>query len=135
MELLQSYDIRCTHAMRKILREKRARLEELGERRVMQTPGAYIDQRRLELDRMSERLAAAGRALLSTKKQKYAGLCAALDAMSPLKVLSRGYSMVTDKDGRVLCDTRDTVCGEAVEVTLACGSMSCRVESIREITE
>lgn len=134
-EQLESYEIRCTQAMRKLLREKQKRLEALCGRRVMQSPTACIDQRRLELDRLAERLTAAERALLAAKQQKYAGLCGALDAMSPLKVLSRGYSMVTDKDGRVLCDSRDTACGDAVEVTMARGSISCRVESIREVKE
>lgn len=49
-ETLRSYDIRMTQAMRKQMTQRRAALENLAGRRVLQSPAAYFDLRRVELD-------------------------------------------------------------------------------------
>ncbi len=55
---------------------------------------------------------------------------AALDALSPLAVLGRGYTVAHDARGRVLRDARGVSEGEGVRVRLARGALSCRVESV-----
>ena len=59
-ETLRSYDIRMTQAMRKQMTQRRAALENLAGRRVLQSPAAYFDLRRVELDYTRSRLIAAG---------------------------------------------------------------------------
>ena len=131
-EALRSLDIRSSQAMRKKLGELAARLSELGSRRVMQSPAGYIDARRLELDRASERLGSAWQRILSDKRRDYIRLAASLDAMSPLKVLSRGYAMAEDGSGTVLRSVQAVGKGDTIEVQLADGSLGCRVENIEE---
>ena len=55
-------------------------------------------------------------------------LAAGLDAMSPLKVLGRGFAMVTDGEGRVLRRALDVPVGAQVTAALAEGRLLCRVE-------
>ena len=131
-EALRSLDIRSSQAMRKKLGELAARLSELGSRRVMQSPAGYIDARRLELDRASERLGSAWQRILSDKRRDYIRLAASLDAMSPLKVLSRGYAIAEDGSGTVLRSVQAVGKGDTIEVQLADGSLGCRVENIEE---
>lgn len=89
-------------SVQKTLKLSRQRLNSLAEKRVLQSPLNYVEDRRVLLDFLSTRLHAAGQKTLHEKKQRFVRLTAALDAMSPLKVLSRGYSMVTDETGTLV---------------------------------
>ncbi|MFR6426197.1 MAG: hypothetical protein ACLUNO_12225 [Oscillospiraceae bacterium] len=59
-ETLRSYDIRMAQAMRKQMTQRRAALENLAGRRVLQSPAAYFDLRRVELDYTRSRLIGGG---------------------------------------------------------------------------
>jgi exodeoxyribonuclease VII large subunit len=59
-------------------------------------------------------------------------LGAALDAMSPLRVLSRGYTVSSDREGKVLKSVRDLRAGQEISVRFSDGFADCRVESITE---
>ena len=53
---------------------------------------------------------------------------AALDAMSPLKVLGRGYSIARNENGTLIASVKDAAPGERLELRLSDGSLVCRVE-------
>ena len=55
-----------------------------------------------------------------------------LDAMSPLKVLSRGYSMTFGAQGHVVRSVRTLSCGDRITVRLADGRASAEVREIQE---
>jgi exodeoxyribonuclease VII large subunit len=55
---------------------------------------------------------------------------ASLDALSPLAVLHRGYSLAEDENGRLLRDAADVAVGDAVRVRLAKGRLRCRIEDM-----
>ena len=59
-------------------------------------------------------------------------LTSKLDAMSPLKVLSRGYSMTFDAQGHVVRSVRTLSCGDRITVRLADGRASAEVREIQE---
>ena len=65
---------------------------------------------------------------LETAKQQLAMAAAALDAMSPLRVLERGYAIAHDAHGRVLREASATAVGDALHLQLWKGAVSCRVE-------
>jgi exodeoxyribonuclease VII large subunit len=71
----------------------RQKLETLAEKRVMTDQLAYVQDKRMELIHVQQRLGDLGGVLLSRKRQRFGELAAGLDAMSPLKVLGRGYAM------------------------------------------
>jgi len=118
--------------MRKKLDTLSARLDDLKNRRIMRSPGAYLDVKRLELDRASAGLISAGERQNAARRREYVKLAASLDAMSPLKVLSRGYAIAEDAGGRVLRSVSQTASGEEIRVELTDGSLDCRVEMIKE---
>ena len=134
-ELLKKLSMMQTamqQSVQKTLKLSRQRLNSLAEKRVLQSPLNYVEDRRVLLDFLSTRLHAAGQKTLHEKKQRFVRLTAALDAMSPLKVLSRGYSMVTDETGTLVTSAGAVTTGQRIHVSLRSGSLMAQVEQIQE---
>lgn len=127
-DILESYDIRAQQAMRKKLQSMSQQLDKLKSKRVLTTPTAYIDNRRIELDRMQDRLASLTQRGIDNKKRAYVRLAASLDAMSPLKVLSRGYAVAQDENKRIIKSVNDISAGNRITLTLCDGTVSCKAE-------
>ena len=120
--------LRLQKDMEKKLRELSAQLQKLSERRVMTSPSGFVDQRREDLDMLSHRWETAFGLLLTSKKKDIGRVSAALDAMSPLKVLGRGFSLVTDDTGALIKNAADVAIGDTVHIKMERGSLDCRVE-------
>jgi exodeoxyribonuclease VII large subunit len=100
---------------------------EAGARRAVRARATQLDGRRapLRLDRaVSERFRAAEVGLAHRRGR--------LEALSPQRVLSRGYSITTDEQGRVLRSGADTAAGRGIRVRLAAGRLRARVEEVQE---
>jgi len=107
----------------------RKRLAELSHKRVLTDPMAFISDKRMLLDYTQRSLTALAQRQLAERQGKYAALCASLDALSPLKVLGRGYAMARTADGRVLKSAADAEVGDTIDLTLGSGRLGCKVES------
>lgn len=132
LDVLRGYDIRSAQAMTKLLDRLRERLSNLESKRVLSDPSVYIDNRRIELDHGRDRLISAQERLLSGKKQSYVRLAASLDAMSPLRVLSRGYAIASKPDGEPVRSVKGLEAGEQISLRLADGSADCLVQSVTD---
>ena len=130
-DLLAGYDLRTSQAMRKRIGSLRDRLEAVQARRVMTAPTAHIDQRRMELDRSRERLAAAEEQILAKRRQQFVALTASLDAMSPLRVLTRGYAIPTDEAGNVVRSVTEIRTGDRLSLIMSDGSLGCLVDDVK----
>ena len=131
-QALASFSIRSAQAMDKRLKQLRGEVETLRARRVLRDAGAYLDDRRIELDRLREKLAAVTESELSRKKREQVRLAAALDAMSPLRVLTRGYAVASDEKGAIVTSTSMIRKGSRLHLRLSDGSADCSVESVNE---
>ena len=118
--------------MDKRFKRLRAELEGLTSRRVLRDAGAYLDDRRIELDRLRERLTAGMEAQLGAKRREQVRLAASLDAMSPLRVLRRGYTIATDEGGSIVSSVKSLKAGEKLCLKLSDGSASCTVDETDE---
>ena len=134
-EGLHSYEIRSRQAMAKKLAALRIKLDSISGKRVMQDPAASIDNRRIELDRSRDRLVSAQEHILSEKKHEFVRLTAALDAMSPLKVLSRGYSITTGSGGKNIKSVNEIHAGDKLTVRLADGTAGCTVDDVEHLPD
>ena len=134
-ELLASYEIRSSQAMRKQLNTLRERWNHLKSARVLSAPTAQFDNRRMELDRMRDRLLAAEERNLSQRKERFVKLTAALDAMSPLRVLARGYAIAADGDDRSVRSVEELSVGQTLRVHFFDGSAECTVEDLQRSKE
>ena len=128
----------------------RQTLERLADSRPMTDPASYFREKRLLLDYQNSRLAhglrhstAARREQLTAlsgrlpncgawtvarQRERLKALAASLDAMSPLKVLGRGYAIAQREDGKAVLSTDDVARGDKLTLTLSDGKLSCRVE-------
>ena len=133
-ELLSAYELRASQGMRKQLNNLRERLDSCASRRVLLDPMTLVDNRRMELDRSRERLAAAEEKILAGKRQRFVAATAKLDAMSPLKVLTRGYAITHDEKGNSIRSAEQLHSGDKITLRLSDGSADCLVEDVRRST-
>lgn len=110
------------------LAHQRRRLEELTAR-MQRTLRPIAGARRAELARATARLEAAPAPALRDARRRLATLAARLDALSPLAVLARGYS-ITLADGKALVDASAVAAGDRVTVRLARGRLDATVTGV-----
>ncbi len=118
---------RLASGMEKRLRRERERLDALAQRPVLRDPKNYLAVCRQTLDAESERLTSLMTAVLAEAKGAFAEKAARLDAMSPLKVLGRGYAIAVRPDGKVIKSKKDIKSGEAFTLKLKKDEIGCQV--------
>jgi len=119
---------RIYHTIIRELKSKRQRLVEISNKRVLQSPKNYVDDKRMLLDHSQDRLVSAMQRKVFVSRERYARLAAALDAMSPLKVLGRGYAIPRREDGKIIKTLKDVKSGDKVIVRLKKDEIKCVVE-------
>ena len=127
LRYLQGAEERMAQSLLHGLRRQEERLSALEKKRVLTDPTAFLADRRLYLDHTVHRLAAAVKGCVDGEGRRFAAAAAALDALSPLKVLARGYAVAQSEDGMVLKSAAEVAAGERIRVRLAQGSLQCDV--------
>jgi exodeoxyribonuclease VII large subunit len=95
-------------------------------------PQRRISDQRAAAAALERRLAEAMAGLVGKRRRALEGLEGKIGALSPLKVLERGYGLVRAGDGRVVASAEAVAAGEAVTVTLRDGELDARVEGVRK---
>ena len=103
------------------------RLRELQRKRVLSDPMAFLQDRSMQLDLTQEKLVSAMQRHLEQSTRRFTHAAAALDAMSPLRVLHRGYCVAQKEDRTILRSSQQAEVGERVTLHLAEGSLQCEV--------
>ena len=129
---LDAFSAAMTGALNRQLRLASQRLEGLAASPALRSPTGYLDRREKDLGLLKEKLLAAQNRELSKAQQKYVANVAKLDAMSPLKVLSRGYAMAQKESGELIRSVKQTTTGESIVVSLADGKLNASILSIKE---
>lgn len=128
MQRLQSQKLQMLRAQNARLELLRRRLEALAQKRVLTDPGAFIQDKQMLLAHLQKDLCHAAAASLRAPGNKLASLAASLDAMSPLKVLGRGFSLLENENGEIIHSCSDVTEGENITATLADGKLVCTVD-------
>ena len=128
---LEGMTLRLRQAMEVQLDRDRKELRRLEQSRVLRNPVAVVDDQRMHLDGVQRRLAMALERTLRRGRVELAGLAGRVDAMSPLKVLSRGYA-IAKAEGRAVTTVEQVQPGQAMDVLVADGVYHCRVEEKEE---
>ena len=122
-----------TSALSKQIKTIRFHLNTLGKSAVLQSPQGYLEQKRIRLQVVRQQLFASAQKQLEKRRQNYIHFASALDAMSPLKVLSRGYAMVTDsQDATVIKSTSQLRVDSHIEISFSDGQCTARVMEVKE---
>jgi len=114
-------------ALNRQIKTAQQHLHVLSQSPALKSPTGYIEQREKSLELLKNRLISAQNQNIDRKNARYVAAVSKLDAMSPLKVLTRGYSMAQTERGEVLRSVRQVELGERICISLSDGSLSATV--------
>ena len=114
------------------LRSARQHLRVLSQSPALQSPTGYLEQRTKNLELLKNRMISAQSRCISLKNARYIAAVSKLDAMSPMKVLTRGYSMVQNERGEVLRSVTQVAPDDQIVVSLSDGALIATVTHIKE---
>ena len=114
------------------LKNARRQLTILSQSPSLTSPDQYILQRKRALELLKGRVFTAQTRVIHRHKQRFVAATAKLDAMSPLKVLTRGYAMAQNENSEVVRSVEQTGIGEQLYVSLSDGVLTTTVTDIKE---
>ena len=129
--LLEQQARRMEKAQERRLELLRQRLRRLSERPVLRSPEGSLQQKELLLELLRQRLERAAVSAVEQDQRRFAALSGRLDALSPLKVLARGYAVATRQE-QVLHSVAQLSPGEEIHLRLSDGTALCAVEHIEK---
>ncbi len=132
---LDELTFRAQARIDRIVQNRKAQLDGLTRQLEALKLDRQLSQSRTKLAHLSSLLLSAQRERLSRAEQLLARSTAQLEALSPLAVLGRGYSLTWDEAGNLLRDASGVEPGDSVRVTLEQGELDCRVEKSRPTPE
>jgi exodeoxyribonuclease VII large subunit len=131
-QTLDAMSTAMASALNRQLRSARQHLNVLSRSAALQSPTGYLEQRRQNLSGLKTRLVSAQRQNISLKKHRYVALISKLDAMSPLKVLTRGYAITQKDDGTMLRSVSQVSAGDSIQIRLQDGALNARIMDKKE---
>ena len=119
-------------ALSRHLTAARRQYQLLSAHPALQSPVGYLEQRRKSLELLKNRLVSSQAQGIHRAKNRYIGVTAKLDAMSPLQVLPRGYAMAQTEDGSVLKSVSQVNPGDKIKISISDGTLSAAVTEVKE---
>lgn len=119
-------------ALSRQLKAAQQHLNVLSQSPALQSPTGYLEQRSRSLELLRNRLLSAQNQCISQKNARYIAAVSKLDALSPMKVLTRGYAMAQTERGEVLRSVDQVALGERITISLSDGSLTAAVTEKKE---
>ena len=110
----------------------RQHLKVLSASQALRSPTGYLEQRSQSVELLKNRLVAAQNQNITRARQRFIAQISKLEAMSPLKVLTRGYSMAQTQRGEVVRSINQVELGERIRIRLRDGTISATVMNKEE---
>ena len=127
LQTLDSMSMGMAASLNRQLKGARQHLDVLSKSTALQSPTGYLDQKRKTLELLQNRLVSAQSRIVDRKKQQFVANVSKLDAMSPLKVLTRGYALAHTDDGTLLKSVNQVNAGDRIVVDLSDGKLTASV--------
>ena len=131
-QTLDSASASMAASLQRQLKNARQHLDVLSRSSALKSPTGYLDQKRKSIELLRNRLISGQTRIVEGKNRQFVGLTAKLDAMSPLKVLTRGYAMARTDGGEVVKSIRQVQPGDIIRVTLSDGNLTAAVTEKEE---
>ena len=135
MQALDEKSASMLSCLQRQLKGARQHLSVLAASPALQSPTGYLEQKEQQLEYLKNRLISAQNRNLSTKRQRYIQNVAKLDAMSPLKVLTRGYAMAENESGELVRSVRQVQTGDRLNIRFNDGEVSASVCDKKELSQ
>ena len=126
-ETLKAYNNRYKVSLKKKIELMKMSYEKCMTRQAFKNPTQKINEQYMLIDMKVKSLQNSILLKIKEDKTKFVKEVAKLDALSPLKTLTRGYSIVSKQDGRIAKEVKDLSQGEKVSIRLSDGSVDAQV--------
>ena len=131
-QMLDSFSDTMVSGLRKKIKSARTHLNVLAGSSSLKSPAGYLELRRKSLIHLKTRLVASQANVIASNKQRFIRSVSKLDAMSPLKVLTRGYSMAQLDDGTLVQSVSQIDIGTNITISVCDGKISAAVTGKEE---
>ena len=123
---LSSYNNRYKVALKKQVEYKRLKYEKCMTRRVFKEPLQRINESYLHVDTQEKNIENKFKLKIMQKRSEFQNVVEKIDALSPLKTLSRGYSIM-EKNGKVIKSKKELNIGDEVNIKLYEGTTKAKI--------
>ena len=132
LQNLDALNASMAAALNRQLKLAGQRLDALAASPALRSPTAYLDRKSKDLQLLQNRLVSAQERTIAGSNARFVSLVAKLDAMSPLKVLSRGYAMAQREDGTLLRSVKQVAPNDTITVSVSDGKITASVLNAKE---
>lgn len=123
---LSSYNNRYKVALKKQVEYKRLKYEKCMTRRVFKEPLQRINESYLHVDTQTKNIENKFKLKIMQKRSEFQNVVEKIDALSPLKTLSRGYSIM-EKNGKIIKSKKELNIGDEVNIKLYEGTTKAKI--------
>ncbi len=124
---LENIKKRASNALLKKLENMKTQFKRLSQSKCFKQPETMFNERKLKLDSLAKQLENKARLNIQNKKMFLVKQTASLDGLSPLKTLSRGYSLVEDENGNIIKSKKKVKKDDRLKITLSDGKVEAKV--------
>ena len=121
---------RMLSALNRVIQNNKNVLIRYAEAKVLNDPKVFTDKHYLILDHLNVKLCNAIQNRYKQQQQKLLSNISKLDALSPLKVLSRGYAFVQNEEKGVIQKVEKLSVNDAIQIHMSDGKARCIVNDI-----
>ena len=132
LQNLDALNASMAAALNRQLKLAGQRLDALSASPALRSPTAYLDRKSKDLQLLQNRLVSAQERTVAGSNARFVSLVAKLDAMSPLKVLSRGYAIAHTQEGALLRSVKQTAPNDTITVSVSDGKITASVLNAKE---
>ena len=132
LQNLDALNASMAAALNRQLKLAGQRLDALAASPALRSPTAYLDRKSKDLQLLQNRLVSAQERTVAGSNARFVSQVAKLDAMSPLKVLSRGYAMAQREDGTLLRSVKQAAPNDTITVSVSDGKITASVLNAKE---
>lgn len=115
--------------------KKRDELNQINDILKKQHPEQAVKKSKDELRQHAKVLQRAMEAIYRQKSQQFVHITATLSALSPLKIMERGYGLVFAEDETLVKSTQQVTEGDRIAVSIKDGTLECEIKEIKERME
>ena len=131
-QTLDSMSMAMARAMDRRVKNARLQLDNLSQRPVLTSPFGYFEQKQKALQLLENRLLSAQKGNVERNQRRFVAMTAKLDAMSPLKVLTRGYALASDEEGNLIRSVEQVKENETITVRVSDGVIKAKtIEGVK----
>lgn len=126
-DIINGYNDRINSLIKSRIDAEKNRLDLLARSRCLSDPLQIVYTKQMQLDHLTSEMKSAYSIEIKENKTRFTSLASKLDALSPLKVLSRGFAYA-ESNGKCITSVSAINTGDSINVRLTDGQLECRVE-------